>query len=527
MPTSRLARGGACALLASLVSGPSHASHAARARPALAVLVVVDQMRGDYLDRFGPQLTGGLGRLARTGTVFTDARQEHAITETAPGHATLLSGRPPASTGIISNNRGVPDSAAPLVEGPAGWGASPARFRGTTLADWMLAADPGTRILSVSRKDRGAILPVGRVRGDVYWYAEGRFTTSRWYRAGLPDWLRAWNAREGAARLAGTSWTLLRDAGAYPEPDDAPWENGTAEKTFPHPLPTDTLEAVRRLAQYPWMDSLTLDVALEGVSQMDLGRRDAPDLLVVSLSTTDAVGHAFGPDSRELHDQVLRLDHWLGWFLDSLATLVPADRTVLALAADHGVQPFPERTGRGGRASAWPLVRAVRERLDDRYDSRFDVDFDSGLLLADVAALRARGVDVDSLAEATARELGGRPGVRRVFTPARLARAPKDDAEARLWRRLIPPAQGWLAAASLAPGWIWAENGGWATHGTTNYDDRHITLLFAGAGIPARRVTRPVTSEDVGPTLAALLGVRPTEPVTGRVLPEVAGGRAR
>ena len=145
------------------------------------------------------------------------------------------------------------------------------------------------------------------------------------------------------------------------------------------------------------MDSLTLDLALEGVRHTGVGRREGTDLLVVSLSTTDAIGHAYGPDSREMHDQLLRLDHWLGWFLDSLAVLVPRERTVFALTADHGVQPFPELTGKGGRVSFRAMAQRISQEYLSRYGIPLGVTWDLGLITADVAALRARGVNVDSL----------------------------------------------------------------------------------------------------------------------------------
>ena len=162
----------AAGLLAS--AAPAPAQHAG-ARPTLLVLITIDQMRGDYLERFGPQLTGGLGRLMRGGAWYTNAHHDHAITETAPGHATLLSGRFPRSTGIMANRAGVDDDDAPLIAGGVGGGASPKRFVGTTLTDWLRSSDDKSRTFSVSTKDRGAILPAGRTKSDVYWYSpDGR-----------------------------------------------------------------------------------------------------------------------------------------------------------------------------------------------------------------------------------------------------------------------------------------------------------------------------------------------------------------
>jgi predicted AlkP superfamily pyrophosphatase or phosphodiesterase len=514
---------GASALLLAITAVPAAAQ--APLRPKLEVLIVIDQMRPDYFDRYDAQLKGGLGRFAREGTFYTNARQDHAVTETAPGHATVLSGRAPASTGIVTNALGVLDSATSLLLPQRVPGASPRRFQGSALFDWLLVRDSATRVLSVSRKDRGAILPVGRARGPVFWYSKGAFTTSTWYADVLPDWVVAWNARHGPARLAGKSWGTLLDASAYAEADSMAYEDNDAEPAFPHQFATDSTVMARQVASLPWMDSLTMDLALEGVRQGRLGGRAGTDLLVLSLSATDAIGHAYGPQSRELHDQILRLDKWLGWFLDSLAVLVPREATVFALTADHGVQPFPERTGVGGRLGLTALARRAGAALEQEYRVPLYFDFDSGLLTADVAALRARGVNTDSLAESLASQVRRHAGITEVFTPRSLERAPSTNEQARLWRRTIPASQEWLVAASSGPGWLWADSPGWTTHGSTQPLDMMVPIIFYGAGIKGRRVTRRVTTEDIGPTFAALAGVRPTEPVTGRALAEIAPRR--
>src|SRR2546427_2232306 len=213
-------------LLAGLGAQPSP-------KPRLVCVITVDQLRPDYLDRYREQLNGGLALLLKQGGDFTEAYQDHAVTETAPGHSTILSGRWPAHTGIIRNTAGVQDSAAPLI-GIAGPGASPARFRGTELFDWLQAAEPKAGGLSVWRRDRGAILPIGRARQQVYWYQSGFFTTSRYYADSLPLWVRQFNGRRIPFRAAGTVWTLLLPERAYPEPDSEPYENGGRDVTFPH-----------------------------------------------------------------------------------------------------------------------------------------------------------------------------------------------------------------------------------------------------------------------------------------------------
>lgn len=504
-------------------------------RPALVVLIAVDQLRGDYLDRFGSQLTGGLARFRERAAFFPNAWQDHSNTETAPGHSTMLSGREPAHTEIISNTRGVPDASATLINAN-GPGASPRRFNGSTLYDWILARDSAARVLSVSRKDRGAILPIGRAKGDVYWFADGKFTTSRYYADTLPAWVKQFDARIPYDRLAGSSWMPLLPANQYPEADSVWQENDGADFTFPHVLPTaDLLRS--RIVQYPWMDSLTLALALDGVRETGVGRRslqstDAsamPDLLSISLSTTDAVGHAFGPDSREIHDQVLRVDRWLGQFVDSLEKQIPANRIVYVLTADHGVSPTPEiaaaKTGRGGRLWLSDLATATESALEQRYHTDFGLEFDNGLMYADVAAMTARGINVDSLARAIVAAGTERRGVAVGFTRATLATS--NDSVAVRWRRTLPLSLGWIAAFGAAPDFIWSPGRTTAEHGTPNALDLAVPISFSGAGVSNGRYERLVRTVDIAPTLAMLIGISPTEPLDGSALAEVAAPNRR
>lgn len=491
-------------------------------RPSLVLLLVVDQFRADYVDRFGPEFRFGFRRLLDGGVVFARAAHDHGTTETAPGHATLASGRFPSRTGILSNDRGVPDRAYALV-GSSGAGASPARFRGTTFYDWMRAADAETAVLSVSRKDRGAILPVGRGGREVYWLVRGSATTSRWYADTLPTWVRAWNARRPLDRLAGTQWTTLLPESAYPERDDLDFEHWGTDTRFPHRLPgtADSLGAV--INDLPWMDSLTLDLALDGVRQLGLGRRERPDFLSVSLSTTDAIGHNWGPHSRELHDHLLRLDRWLGTFLDSLDTMMPGG-VALVFSSDHGVQEMPAFARTQGREAAFvrtdTLVARHAAALRARWNTDFDLEMDSGLLYADTLAMHARGIDVAAAGESIAQELRRLPGVWRVWTPRSLARSRGDD-HVRRWRQTVAPGIGWLTVATPREGFTFGWRDGYASHGTTHAADVFVPMVFVLPGVAPQRVPRPVRTVDLAPTLAAWLGIRPTEPVDGVVLPEV------
>src|SRR5512142_2718285 len=252
--------------------------------PKLVVLITVDQMRYDYLERYASQYKGGLARLLKGGADYTDAFQDHANAETAPGHATIGSGREPYSTGIVLNAIGVPDSRSPLIGG-GGPGASPFRFRGTTLFDWMKAKDGRSRALSVSRKDRGAILPIGKSKQNVYWYAaNGNFTTSTYYGDTLPTSLQAFNGERIPLQYAGKAWEPMLRVSAYPEPDTVFVEDLGREPAFPHRLSPDSVQAARDIIAFPWMDDITVQFALAGVNALKLGQGPAPDLLAVSLS---------------------------------------------------------------------------------------------------------------------------------------------------------------------------------------------------------------------------------------------------
>ncbi|PYO98682.1 MAG: hypothetical protein DMD61_09305 [Gemmatimonadetes bacterium] len=462
-------------------------------RPRLVVVITVDQLRPDYLDRYRPQLQGGLRLLLREGAVFRDAYQDHAVTETAPGHSTILSGRWPAHTGIIANTVGVLDSTAPLIG---------------------LA---------------GPILPIGRAKQSVYWYQSGYFTTSRYYGDSLPLWVRAFNARRLPFEEAGAVWNLLLPARDYPEPDSVPYENGGAGFMFPHHLPADSAQAAVALAGIPTMDSLTLAFALEGTRALRLGGRGATDLLAVSLSTTDAIGHAFGPDSREIHDQILRLDRYLGTFLQQLFVRYGTGNVLVVLTADHGVTPYPERSRALGRRDAVrvipdSLIASANAALDRRAGGRDWLQFDTGmLLLADRPRLAAQGVNVDSVIADLAGQLRGLPGVARVDRPADLAAQDTTDAVVRRWIHQVPPDAGVELVVTLKPYSIWTyppPNPPIAMHGQPTDADAHVPLILMGPEIRRGTYDRRVSTVDIAPTLARLLGLTPAEPLDGRVLAE-------
>ncbi|MEO8334260.1 MAG: alkaline phosphatase family protein [bacterium] len=494
-------------------------------RPKLIVFLTVDQMRSDYVDRWSSQYTGGLKRLGRDGAFFMNAYHDHANTETAPGHSVTMAGRFPRSTGIVSNNTGVLDPQAPLLtsrDSPA----SPYRFRGSVLMDWLRTRDARSKGLSVSRKDRGAILPMGRAKQNVFWYAtsNGEFTTSKYYGDTLPSWIRTINARRVPQKAAGQSWNLLLSENSYPEPDSDTLENANRNFTFPHVMPTDTARAASEFPYTPWMDELTVATALQGLQELGIGAGPATDILAVSLSASDYVGHRYGPDSREQHDNYLRLDRTIGALIDSLYKLRDSSTIVFALTADHGVTPFPEITARRAgrpapvRYNVKPVVAQLRSALRNAQVDTTAIAMEGDVVYVNRRAFIGRAADPDAILAQLARGLRATPGIARVDFVRDLAK--KDtvrDAVARRWIHMLPPDVPIELVSTPVEG-TYPLGATVAEHGTPYDNDAHVPVIFYGPWVKAGRYPERALVADMAPTLARIAGVPPTEKLDGRVL---------
>ena len=517
------------ALLALSLGGcaPPAPGPVAPASPTLVVFITVDQLLPEYYDRWKHQMNGGLALLYREGAVFQNGFHDHAITETAPGHASTMSGRFPVHTGIASNSAGVADQATTLTGAP-GYGASPHRFQGTTLTDWMLARDPSTRVLSVSRKDRGAILPIGRSKAQVYWYSpartgagNGAFVTSSYYAAELPQWVRDFNDRRIPQSYAGKSWDLLLPASEYPEADSVAVENLGRDIVFPHVAPADPEAIGYLLPNYPWIDEVTLQLALEGTRRMQLGAGGRTDMLAVSLSGMDGIGHAFGPDSREVHDHMLRLDRMLGAFFDSLFTLRGRGNVVIALTGDHGVAPFIDVSGkaknpRATRVFVGPVLAHARQLIRAAGGDTTAVSFGNGTLSVERGSLGS--LSPDAIISAFADSIARVPGVLRVDKPSELAlRDTVQDHIARRWLHMFADDEEAALVVTITPYSYWGA-GTYATHGTPHDYDARVPVIFFGAPFRQGMHAQTVRVVDMAPTLARALGVSPLERLDGVAL---------
>ena len=494
---------------------------AAPSTPSLVVLITIDGFRADNLEKFGPQLTGGLARLTKGGAWFTNAHQDHAITETAPGHASLLSGRFPRSTGIAANRIGVTDAQSPLLGNSGVVGASPNRFHGSALFDWLHDRDKRSRALSVSSKDRGAILPIGKAKEQVYWYpGDGSFTTSRYYADSLPSWVSRFNDRHLPQSYAGRSWTLLRPASEYPEPDSVPVEGAGNDFVFPHQTPVEPDRAANWIRATPFIDEVTVALALDGVNALRLGAGPSVDLLAVSLSATDAINHRLGPDSREAHDQVLRTDRMIGILLDSLYRLRDSSKVVVVLAADHGFTTIPELVP--ANVSPHPLrtdldfaLAAARVQMTQLRMDTLSLDVDQQIVIVDRPAFAKVKGSLEKVIDTFRKAALQTPGVLRVDRlDALRTRDTLSDPIARRWVHQFGPGTNVEMVVTLEAGSLW-NSLNVASHGSPYDIDSHVPIIFYGLGFARGKFNEFVRTVDIAPTLARLLGVKPSEPLDG------------
>jgi hypothetical protein len=496
---------------------------AAQDRPRLVVLLVVDQLRADLLDRYDDLFTGGFRRLRDGGYRFTQAAHDHANTETAPGHATLATGVVPTRHGIVANDWYVTrdgrwrafyntaDSTSPIVGAPTSAGRSPATLMRGGLADWVLAADPESRIASISRKDRAAIPMAGRAQGEVYWLlpSAGRFVTSSHYRSDYPDWVERFNADSMPRILGDSVWQLAVPAGAIARawPDSYHFEADTVHTTFPHRFPESGERQRFRdwVADYtPGPDAAVLGLTREAIAALGLGTDEHTDYLAVSFSQADFLGHLYGPFSLEQLDNLLRLDRLIGELLAVLDARVGRGRWVLALSADHGVATTPEYRA----ATGMPGLR-----LGSRDIARMD---------SAVAGLPPEAPDFQ---DRVARALEALPFVADVVTGAELERRElPQDSFIRLFRNSWFPSRpnGLLFRLGMELRWtegtLQRSEPGGTSHGTPYWYDRHVPLVFYGSSVETGASAAPARTVDLAPTLAALAGIAVPTDLDGRNL---------
>ena len=521
------------------------------ARPKLVVLLVVDQMRGDYVDKFQGQWTGGLKRLVKEGAWFREAAYPYAATETCVGHSTISTGALPTTHGMVANAWWERDSQKmvtctfdPSVSNTAyGGGAAIAggdsawRMRVPAYAEELRFQSGGaTRIVSLSLKARAAITMAGHKGDAVTWFENGSWTTSSAY--GTMPFVENFAKTNPVKADYGKTWALSLPESTYfyDEKATGAVAPGGWDLTFPHPLRGDPDSSEPDSAFYlqwatsPYADTYLTKMAEIAVDQLGLGKSGGTDFLGVSYSSVDYVGHAFGPRSWEIQDVLIRLDKDLAELFAHLDAKVGRGNYVVALSADHGVVPAPEdmqKTGADAGVLHLPEIQAKIEKALEPFNytkpavapvASSDVYFSTGIyerLKTDPPAMRAvlDGIrSVPGVAEVyRAEELQDRPATQ---SPIRRAEA-ASYFPGRSGDLMIVPKPYWLVSGG--PAGTPRDYG--TGHGTPYFYDQHVPVLLMGWGIEHGEYFGPITPADVAPTLAALTGVTLSSR-DGRVLAE-------
>lgn len=512
--------------------------------PRLVVLIAVDQGRAEYLDRFAPEFSGGLARLRDSGVTFTDAHQDHAVTATGPGHATLGTGAYPSTSGIVGNQwyeddgkRGVycvddPESAPLTSKGKGkGEGSSPRTLLVTGFADWLKDARPGAKAVTASRKDRAAVLMGGKRPDAAYWYdaSSGEFISSTYYLSELPAWAVEFNARKLPRQYFGQYWEpvdAVTDAGAL---ELLPSDRGWFERSFPYAIGNASLVPdsafYGAFGETPLMDEYLMDFGIAIVQGEGLGRDETTDFLALSMSALDSVGHTYGPNSLEILDEFRRMDRALGKFFQFLDDEVGRSRYWVVFSSDHGVMEVPEylrHTERPGRRLGPADIQCIqRQGLEflKRYGAEEDW-FLSGFYLNYAAVGRTNRLRQEVERDA-ARRLEECGFIRKVWTRTELEQPFAGEPELADFHRLFR--NSFMAGRSpdllvQTREYFLTSQGTGTSHGTPYRYDTHVPLMFLLPGVAPARLEGRVATVDVAPTLAELLGIPVPDSVDGRSL---------
>ncbi|HXG00965.1 MAG TPA: alkaline phosphatase family protein [Bacteroidota bacterium] len=521
--------------------------------PKLIVVISIDQFRYDYLVRFRHHFgKGGFEFFLQNGASFTNASFKHAINTTGPGHAALLSGAYGNTHGIIANDwydrneqrwvYCVEDRSVALL-GSQGEGCSPRQFIGSTLGDELrLQYGFRSKVISISNKDRAAILMGGKMPTGVYWMKDSVFVTSTYYANELPDWVLRFNRSRVIDSYFGRRWVRLLPDSAYRmmDDDDVFYEadHDGSGRTFPHRI--TGFDSVRitpsyyyALARSPFSCEILSAFAKEAVRAEHLGKRNVPDLLCISFSAMDIVGHAYGPHSHEVMDMAVRLDRILADFLAFLDTTVGLRHCLLALSSDHGIAPIPaymHRHASGVDAGKVP-VEALKAYCSSVLTRRFGPPRDGAAWVAEIISNniylnratfgQMKVPTLEWAASELADSLRTFAPIAAAYSSRQLATMPPATPLASKMQRSFHPLRSGDVMYALKPYWMEGNAPQGTTHGEPYEYDAHVPLIIVGNGIRAGSYAVEASPVDLAPTLAALLGLELPAAREGRVLVEV------
>lgn len=540
------------ASLGTIVSCPGHAAEASNdEKVRLVVLVVFDQLRGDYIGRWREWLSaGGFRRLEQEGTWFRNCHYPYAVTKTAAGHASLLTGSAPRTHGIIANewfDRATGKyaycvSSQRYEQFPPSFGkradesrlddargVSPERLLVPTVGDVLKQVSDGkSRVVSLSFKDRSAVLPAGKQPDACYWFdpLTGQFVTSTCYRQKLHPWVAEFNRSRFADRWQGKEWSPFYPKLDYRKLCGALTSRGEdVDGNFSHELPPGGegpagISYYKALYVSPFGNEVILELAKRAIDAEQLGKDDQPDLLCVSFSCNDPIGHLWGPDSQEVLDVTLRSDRVIKDLLDHLDAQIGKGKYLLALTADHGICPLPEESrARGIEAMRVPpsllstdaedFLRLTFGRQGDL--ARWIEARSEPWVYLNQALLKERGLKQAEVEAALARWYSKQPGILKAYTRTQLlGDLPDDDLIGQSLLRSFHPQRSGDVAVILKPYHLFSSPLSVGTnHGTPHTYDTHVPLFVIGSGMAPGTSGKRVTPQVITPIFARALGIEP------------------
>ncbi|MCU1382853.1 MAG: phoK 2 [Acidobacteria bacterium] len=497
--------------------------------PKLAVVIVVDQMRADYVDRFNAEWTAGLKRMVTQGAWYQQAAYPYLTTVTCAGHATVSTGSFPHVHGVFQNawwdrdaRKQVTCTEDPSAKDvgygiPVTGGDSAYRLQVPTFTDQMRTSRQA-HVVSLSIKARSAIMLGGHGGDAITWLTDtldGWETAAGYSEKGVPA-VKAFIDANPLAADFGKTWERSLPAASYSGADDAPGEAPPLgwTRSFPHVL-KGTADKVdgsyfSQWERSPFADAYVGRFAAALVQSLQLGKHDGTDVLAISFSSPDLVGHAFGPRSHEVQDMYAHLDKTIGTLFDQLDTIVGKDQWVAGLTADHGVTPIPEQLvaeGKdAGRINGGALVDAVEQVLKPALgDGRHIVVLNTNDLYFE-PGVYTKIIQSRELTTAVISAIQSRPGIQRAFRSEEIRGADKSkDPLVRAAALSYFPGRSGDIVFATKPGWM--VSGGGTTHGSASADDQRVPILFYGRGVKPGKYQDAVTPADVAPTLAAISGL--------------------
>ena len=514
------------------------------ARPKLVVGIVIDQMRWDYLYRFADRYsaTGGFRRMLDKGFTCENTFIPYAPTVTACGHATIYTGSVPALHGITGNfwwdrqqMRTVyctEDKTVKTVGTASTLGLqSPRNMLVTTICDELrMATNFRSKVIGISPKDRGGIIPAGHSANAAYWYdnTTGDWISSTYYMTDLPNWVKNFNKKKLVDKYYEKGWSLLYPLSTYAQStaDEKAYEGKPFCKSFPYDMKALIGKSYGSVLTSPHGNSLTAEFAKIAVTEEQLGVDAVTDFLAVSFSSPDYIGHTFGPNSLEAEDGFLRLDQELGDFLNFLDSKVGKDQYTVFLSADHGVAQIPEFMTEnkltGGRVFMNRITGQLNNHLLEKFkvpalitsDDNYQLHFNQHLI-------DSAKIDKEELEEWAVDYLMLEPGIARAFPIDELNETPLPERVREMLNNGYYPKRNGDVQVILLPHYIDAYGNTGTTHGLWNPYDAHIPLLWYGWGIKPGKTNRETFMTDIAPTLAALLHIQMPSGSVGQVITEV------